>query len=56
MNGLLLTADHPQPDAVVTLTLPDPPAAPNEALVGLREKLQAAWVTVKSLPFTVIVV
>ena len=40
MNALLLTAVQLQPAAVVTVTLPVPPAAAKLALVGLMEKEQ----------------
>jgi hypothetical protein len=56
MNWLSLAADQLHPAVVVTFTLPVPPPAPNEALGGLNEKLQGAWVTVNSLPFTLILV
>jgi hypothetical protein len=40
MNALLLTAVQLQPACVVTVTLPVPPSAPKDALVGLIEKEQ----------------
>src|SRR5215213_7995129 len=60
MNEALLTADQLQPAVVVTLTVPEPPAAATEALVGLMEnehvppqsvgRLVAAVCVVPSLP------
>ena len=60
MNELLLAAVQLQPALVVTVTLPDPPAAAKLALVGLIENEQvppqsagtsvAATCVVPSLP------
>ena len=40
MNALLLTAVQLHPACVVTVTLPVPPSAPKDLLVGLIEKEQ----------------
>ena len=54
-HAALLVAAQAQPAVVVTLTVPEPPAAANDWLAGERLKVQAApaWVTVNVLPATV---
>jgi len=44
MNELLLAAVQLQPACVVTVTLPVPPSAPKDLLVGLIEKEQVPGV------------
>ena len=55
---MLAEADQAHPELAVTLTVPVPPSAGKEALVGLSEYEQlcaAAWTTVKAVSATVMV-
>ena len=56
IQDAVLAAVHVQPAVVVTPTLPAPPLAGAEALVGeIVNEQGAAWVTVKVFPATVTV-
>jgi len=48
IHPALLVAAHPQPAAVVTATLPDPPATANACELGVMLNAHAApaWLTV----------